>query len=1153
MTIRPVTFPLSLFARQKFDFHAPSFVDATLARELAARLNSTRDLKSQPERVVHAGRLAAAALLDEIFARVIALYCEQIEPDALERAPAFVDESVGEQRFSALLQSLVAKFGAPESRPDAVEFALRLKLANLNPALDNFVELFDDSVLPSSEYEATITALEAYFETLPPFPNRDKSLWAFLLEPIRAFPESVEDQLRFILNEWPDLASEYANRLLLHLDIIREAEKPTFFGPGPAQILDFKTAKTNSKLEIEAFSADREWMPRVVLIAKQTYVWLDQLSKKYGCEVRRLDQIPDAELDELAHRGFTGLWLIGVCQRSRASQTIKRITGNPDAIASAYSLESYEIARELGGESALENLKSRAASRGIRLASDMVPNHMAIDSKWVIEHPDWFLSLPHPPFPQATFNGPDLCEDARIEVRLEDGYFDQSDASVVFQRIDSYSGETRYVYHGNDGTNMPWNDTAQLDYLKPEVRAAVMQTILAVAHQFPIIRFDAAMTLAKRHIHRLWFPAPGSGGDIPSRAGRGISEEEFDELMPQEFWREVVDTLAVQAPDTLLLAEAFWMMEGYFVRTLGMHRVYNSAFMNMLRDEKNAEYRQTLKNTLEFDPEILNRFVNFMNNPDEKTAVEQFGKSDKYFGVATLLATLPGLPMWGHGQIEGYAEKYGMEYPRAYWDEKPDSGFIAHHERVIFPLLHKRELFAGSENFTLYDFWSGDGAVDENVFAYSNRLNDERALVIYNNSQSPTGGWIQTSVGFAQKGEGGAKTQIQRELSPSLGLDGGNNWVIFRDATRDEEFLRSSAELAEKGLFVQLKPYGAHVFLNWREVADESGVYARLAQKLDGAGVSSIEHALRELLLEPILTPFRAVCDGELWSELLEETSREDAEIELETRVELWLKAAKSFAKSEVEIAPIVSATMKRVRRALDLEVDEAVAPSSVETSIAPRAVVDEAVSVDSAFVDEAPAEDSAFVDETDAPADARATRAWALAYALVAEIGALNGDVNPRQRAQVWLREWMLDEPLEAVLERFDAREGAISRLNIWLSLPKRAGSFVDEAPETPFAFLTRLLENDHARELLGINTHQGVIWFRGEGWEALRAALELGARLETVEIPLEALGQAAAQSEFRVVKWMETSRRAAGTLANGKSANGTVAGAVSEVVAVS
>ena len=68
-----------------------------------------------------------------------------------------------------------------------------------------------------------------------------------------------------------------------------------------------------------------------------------------------------------------------------------------------------------------------------------------------------------------------------------------------------------------------------------------------------------------------------------------MSKAEFNRRMPEEFWREVVDRVAAEAPDTLLLAEAFWLMEGYFVRTLGMHRVYNSAFMNMLRDEQNAE------------------------------------------------------------------------------------------------------------------------------------------------------------------------------------------------------------------------------------------------------------------------------------------------------------------------------------------------------------------------------------------------------------------------------------------------------------------------------------------------------------------------------------------------------------------------------------
>ncbi len=192
------------------------------------------------------------------------------------------------------------------------------------------------------------------------------------------------------------------------------------------------------------------------------------------------------------------------------------------------------------------------------------------------------------------------------------------------------------------------------------------------------------------------------------------------QVFPEEFWREVVDRVAAEAPDTLLLAEAFWMMEGYFVRTLGMHRVYNSAFMNMLRDEDNGKYRSVMKNTMEFDPEVLKRYVNFMNNPDEKTAVEQFGKGDKYFGICLMMSTLPGLPMFGHGQMEGFSEKYGMEYRRAYYNEIPDQWLVDRHAREISPLLHKRYVFAGVDNFLLYDVYTPEGRVDENVFAYSN-------------------------------------------------------------------------------------------------------------------------------------------------------------------------------------------------------------------------------------------------------------------------------------------------------------------------------------------------------------------------------------------------------------------------------------------------
>ena len=628
-------------------------------------------------------------------------------------------------------------------------------------------------------------------------------------------------------------------------EIVATAEVPGF--GDPAQ-------------EYEKFSPDQAWMPTAVLIAKSTYVWLAQMSRQYGRWIKRLDEIPDEELATLARRGLNSLWLIGVWERSRASKTIKQLCGNSDAVASAYSLFDYAIAEDLGGEAAYVNLRDRAYRHGIRLASDMVPNHMGIDSPWVVEHPDWFIARQEPPYPAYSFNGPDLSHDGRVEIKIEDHYFDQSDAAVVFQRRDRASGETRYIYHGNDGTSFPWNDTAQLDYLNPAVREQVIQTILHVARLFPVIRFDAAMTLAKRHFHRLWFPGPGSSGAIPSRAEYGMSQADFDRAMPHEFWREVVDRVAAEVPGTLLLAEAFWLMEGYFVRTLGMHRVYNSAFMVMLRDEDNAKYRSVIKNTLEFDPDIMKRYVNFMSNPDERTAIDQFGKGDKCFGVATMMATLPGLPMFGHGQIEGFTEKYGMEYQRPRYDESPDPWMVERHEREIAPLLKRRRLFAESGNFLLYDFYQDSGRVDENVFAYSNRNGDERALVVFNNRYGETHGTIDYSAAYADKG---ANQLRQRRVGEGLGFGGHSNAVLaWRDSLTGLEYLRRSSDLRHRGLRLDLHAYQCHVFLDWCELySTQERPWDRLSDQLNGRGVPSLEEALVYLELQPAHDALRALLD----------------------------------------------------------------------------------------------------------------------------------------------------------------------------------------------------------------------------------------------------------------------------------------------------
>jgi len=826
-----------------------------------------------------------------------------------------------------------------------------LWLTNRNPAFLNFRELFDDQDLKlKTEYQSVTAALPDYFETRPPLSPEAGSLIKALSAPMLASPDSLTGQLDFIREHWAKYLGDDLRRLLLAMDVLKEEdlaiwmrfnpprpdwyrhaapgfggegfigdeyvgfEDEYFIGPDGVRTRRYAAGYQAPLVEYEAFSADQAWMPNVVLIAKSTYVWLEQLSKKYGRHIHHLDHIPDEELRLLADRGITGLWLIGLWERSIASRTIKRLRGHSDAVASAYSLKEYNIAEDLGGGHAYANLRDRAAWHGLRLASDMVPNHMGIDSNWVIEHPDWFITRPDSPYPSYSFSGPDISPDHRAEIKIEDHYYDQTDAAVVFRMRHRYDGATRFIYHGNDGTSFAWNDTAQLDYSKAHVREHVIQTILHVARQFPIIRFDAAMVLAKRHVQRLWFPLPGAGGSIPSRAESALSQEEFDALMPHEFWREVVDRVAVEVPGTLLLAEAFWMLEGYFVRTLGMHRVYNSAFMNMLRDEENAKYRSYLKKTIEFDPDILKRYVNFMSNPDERTAIDQFGWGDKYFGVSTLMATLPGLPMFGHGQIEGFTERYGMEFKRARMEEQENEGLIARYQHDIAPLLKNRRIFAESTHFVLYDFWTNHGTVDENVFAYSNRFYDQRSLIVYNNRYGSTSGNLHVSAASMDKGSGHLK---QTTLTQGLGLPAEDAVIVaYRDMASGFEYLRRSMDLHYHGLSIDLRGYQSVVLLNWRELRSTAEYpWDRLCDALEGRGVHSLDEALLSLRLRPLHEAIREVLstgNARMFAQVAGEPAKRTTEAKGVPSATVAGTSKIEAAKKKPEVADLVDARLRR-------------------------------------------------------------------------------------------------------------------------------------------------------------------------------------------------------------------------------------------------
>ena len=1148
------------------------FANPAASRRFAEKMNRLRDVQKHPELAVRPGALNAMGLIDEALHAVIALYRQQRDPRAMEDALAWYESRLGAEAVSTTLLTFTQQFPPIEvyrgkqsaeewlaqsssglsHRAIALEEMTMLWLANANPAFRQYRELFDDTTLSEeTAYKSITTGLKDYFETRPRFGPENQNLIEMLRAPALAAPDSLEGQLAFMREKWFAVLGDFLQRILVALDIFKEEEIATWmrFHPHGAKGAmgglegDSSVAAiphfNMKEPEYERFSADTEWMPRTVMMAKSVYVWLDQLSKKYRRHIHSLSQVPDEELDLMARRGFNSLWLIGLWERSRASQRIKQLTGNPEAAASAYSLDDYVVAADLGGESAFLNLRDRAMLRGIRMGSDMVPNHMGIDSRWVVEHPDWFIQLPYSPFPSYRFDGPDVSSDGRVEIKIEDHYYDRTDAAVVFRRVDRWSGDTRYVYHGNDGTSFPWNDTAQLDYLKPEVREAVIQNILHVARLSPIIRFDAAMTLTKQHYQRLWFPVPGTGGAIPSRAEHGLTKPDFDRAMPNEFWREVVDRVAAEVPGTLLLAEAFWLLEGYFVRTLGMHRVYNSAFMNMLRDEENKNYRSVIKNTIEFDPEILKRYVNFMNNPDERTAVDQFGKGDKYFGVCTLMSTLPGLPMFGHGQIEGFTERYGMEYRRAYHDEQPDSWLVARHEREITPLLHRRALFAEVRDFLLYDFFSDSGQVNEDVFAYSNQLGDQRALVVYNNRYSNTHGWIRISSAYAEKRPDGNKHLRQRTIGDALGASwDAANFVAARDSVTGLEYLYRARDLAEKGMRLELGAYKCHVFLDWRNLQEDlNHPWGALCDMLGGRGVSSLADAIHELQLKPVHDSLRWVLDPSVSESLAKpvekptavaaDSADSDKLSQLADRARAFLEQARHFVDADGgEITGLTPAPKWKgdVESALKLfkEQMEGARRISKLAEAFPEDLVGEANKV------------LPFASDNDKNAAVWETIvSWAAMYAL----GAYLDPANPDRSGAMLMDALRLRVPMAEIFESLglegDDRWRAAARIRALLAHRAWAPG---EKPKTTIAPFSWLHDPDVAW-LIGVHSYESVRYFNKElfeqllWWMALPALVKLGQqptadpkRIEALEKQIEVRMRAAAESKFQVESLFET-----------------------------
>src|SRR4030066_776428 len=129
-------------------------------------------------------------------------------------------------------------------------------------------------------------------------------------------------------------------------------------------------------------------------------------------------------------------------------------------------------------------------------------------------------------------------------------------------------------------------------------------------------------------------------------------------------------------------------------------------------------------------------------------------------------------------------------------------------------------------------------------------------------------GWVRTSAAYSVKaGEGDKRRLTQKTLGEGLGLTpGGAYFTIFRDHVTGLQYIRSSKELCEKGLYMELGAYNYHVFIDFREVRDNQWQqYAQIANYLNGRGAPSVEDVFKEILLQPVQHTFKELINRNIY------------------------------------------------------------------------------------------------------------------------------------------------------------------------------------------------------------------------------------------------------------------------------------------------
>ncbi len=368
-----------------------------------------------------------------------------------------------------------------------------------------------------------------------------------------------------------------------------------------------------------------------------TRVWLTGLARTLGRRVT-LDDIPDAELDQISAKGFDWVCLLSVWTTGAAGRRVSRENAGwrkefeetlpdlceDDIAGSGFAITAYSVHPDLGGDAALARLRERLRQRGLRLMLDFVPNHMALDHPWVESHPEHFV------------RGTEI---------------DLARAPRNYTWVKHADGDLLLAY-GRDPYFEGWPDTLQLDYSNPATQEAMIGELLKIAARCDGVRCDMAMLVLPDVFERTW------GQRAPL------------------FWPDATRRVRDQVPGFLFMAEVYWDLEWVLLEQ-GFDYAYDKRLYDRLREGHARTVREHLLAGLDYQGKL----ARFLENHDEPRAAATF-PHEAHEAAAIITFLSPGLRFFHQGQFEGRLKRISPHLVRAP-QENVDARLVRFYESLL--------------------------------------------------------------------------------------------------------------------------------------------------------------------------------------------------------------------------------------------------------------------------------------------------------------------------------------------------------------------------------------------------------------------------------------------------------------------------------------